>query len=383
MKHYRAYIELSQKYGFVACTWDDGGDFRIMERAARKWDEVKDILISTSSAAPRISLKVIQDTLIQVGWSNALSADSIFIEYRTASGSYRKMISLPSDSVKWFHTGASEETWHYYRIIAQYSGTEKKFSEPQRIYLPKYVLKVRGLYKGSPLAIPGTIEAEDFDTGGEGLTWHEASITNLGGAYRPTESVDIFNGNNGEYYISNVWPGEWFEHTVNVQTEGEYIIRFHVAAKEAGGTFILKIGNSFTDTLSVPSTQSSIITTVISDTVFLSQGEQIMRFSVVDIPYFSIDKFEFLLVPVITSVHELSTALLHVNLHNDFLTITLTGSEMITELLIYDADGRLILSNHDPGLTIIVPAGKLSEGLHIIRAVTNIGLLSRKIIISR
>ena len=41
MKHYRAYVEFAQQYGFIACAWDDGGDFRIMERPAHQWDEVK------------------------------------------------------------------------------------------------------------------------------------------------------------------------------------------------------------------------------------------------------------------------------------------------------------------------------------------------------
>jgi hypothetical protein len=45
-------------------------------------------------------------------------------------------------------------------------------------------------FTGSPLAIPGTIQAEDFDGGGEGAAYHDASRGNDGNAYRATD-VDI------------------------------------------------------------------------------------------------------------------------------------------------------------------------------------------------
>ena len=60
MRHYRAYVELAQKYGFAAVAWDDGGNFRIMERQQKKWDEVKDILIHTCANSPTPSAKVLK-----------------------------------------------------------------------------------------------------------------------------------------------------------------------------------------------------------------------------------------------------------------------------------------------------------------------------------
>ena len=45
-------------------------------------------------------------------------------------------------------------------------------------------------FSGVPIAIPGTIQAEDFDNGGEGVGYHDASTGNSGGQYRATD-VDI------------------------------------------------------------------------------------------------------------------------------------------------------------------------------------------------
>ncbi len=62
-------------------------------------------------------------------------------------------------------------------------------------------------------AVPGSVQAEDFDAGGEGVAYHDVEPANLGGAYRPAEGVDIEKG----AYITDVgWirSGEWLGYTV-------------------------------------------------------------------------------------------------------------------------------------------------------------------------
>src|SRR6185369_15904394 len=58
-------------------------------------------------------------------------------------------------------------------------------------------------------------EAEDFDHGGEGFTWHDTETANTNGYYRPG-GVDmdyaVTNGN-PSFAISNAKPGEWVEYT--------------------------------------------------------------------------------------------------------------------------------------------------------------------------
>ncbi len=46
-------------------------------------------------------------------------------------------------------------------------------------------------YGGVPWPIPGTIEAENYDLGGEGVAYHDATAGNSGGLYR-TDDVDIW-----------------------------------------------------------------------------------------------------------------------------------------------------------------------------------------------
>ncbi|MCS6773047.1 MAG: Ig-like domain-containing protein, partial [Thermoflexales bacterium] len=75
----------------------------------------------------------------------------------------------------------------------------------------------KGPYGGTPRSILSTIQLEDYDEGGSGVSWWDTSPTNEGGAYR-NDSVDIqvTNDVSGSYHIGWVNAGEWLEYTVVV-----------------------------------------------------------------------------------------------------------------------------------------------------------------------
>ena len=45
-------------------------------------------------------------------------------------------------------------------------------------------------FNGTPVNLPATIQAENFDNGGEGVAYHDNDAANQGGAYRQT-GVDV------------------------------------------------------------------------------------------------------------------------------------------------------------------------------------------------
>ncbi len=71
--------------------------------------------------------------------------------------------------------------------------------------------------------IPGKIEAENYDYGGEGKAYHDNSPGNSYDTYRK-DGVDIENvWDNGQAYILNdVQAGEWLEYTVYVAETNQY-----------------------------------------------------------------------------------------------------------------------------------------------------------------
>lgn len=384
MKHYRAYVEFAQQYGFISCAWDDGGDFRIMERSAHKWEEVKDILLRTNALAPRnINLNILQDTLIQVTWTNGVSdADSIFIEHRVPTGVYSRIASLKGDTAFFLHHKANQDLYHHYRIIAHYNTGEEMYSQPIRILLPKYLPKIRGFFLGEPISVPGTVQAEDYDTGGEGLTFHDDNSHNMGGKYRLTEGVDIYSANNVDFLVSSTFLGEWFEHTVNSEQDNEYKIDFYLASRDAGGSFKIETGTTASKTISVPGTYSLVNTTIVSDTLFLKEGLHVIRFTVLGEPTFSIDKMVFSPISIPSDVQNVESHKLSVtqNMNRD-LVLNISPDNEIQQIKLFNMKGSMIHSEPHPAEELIIPYNDAFLGLVIIQAITSNGIYVMKYMI--
>ncbi len=96
-------------------------------------------------------------------------------------------------------------------------------------------------YRMTPAAIPGTLEAEDYDLGGQEVAYNDANANNNGGAYRPAEGVDIEGSSDAGGGLNVGWiePGEWMEYAVDV-TAGTYDVQVRVASDVDGGTLHLE-----------------------------------------------------------------------------------------------------------------------------------------------
>ncbi len=84
------------------------------------------------------------------------------------------------------------------------------------------------LSRGSALRI----EAEDFDSGGEGVAYHDTTSQNEGRAYRTNEGADIETSKDpggGGYVLSFMRGGEWWNYSIRVQDPGEYQLKLRVA----------------------------------------------------------------------------------------------------------------------------------------------------------
>lgn len=145
-------------------------------------------------------------------------------------------------------------------------------------------------YKGVK-DVPGIIEAEDYDLGGEGLAFHDSDNTNEGdgASYRSDGGgVDIVIGNGG-YAIGYTAVGEWLEYTINVTKAGEYSYEAYVASGTTGSSFNLGLPkpNGRVETLcriSVPKTGDNDWNTykVVSGNFSkpLQEGQQILHLQI-------------------------------------------------------------------------------------------------------
>ncbi len=99
--------------------------------------------------------------------------------------------------------------------------------------------KRRQPYQGIVPTLPGTIEAENFDEGVEGVSFHDDGA-NAGVRTHRTDGggVDIYKAGEG-YAIGNTKDGEWLDYTVDVQEDGLYSLDAVVSAASEGGSFYI------------------------------------------------------------------------------------------------------------------------------------------------
>lgn len=134
-------------------------------------------------------------------------------------------------------------------------------------------------YGGTPRALPGVVEAEDFDEGGEGVAYHDESASNSGGGYRKT-GVDIQRTSDlgGGYNVGWMTAGEWLAYTVQVAAPGTYTLQVRVAAAGEGGRFHVEAGGrDVSGPLVIPNTGSWQRWTTVKAPVRLSTGVQVLR----------------------------------------------------------------------------------------------------------
>jgi len=384
MKHYRAYMNFSLKYGFTPCAWDDGGNFGVMLRAARKWNDIKDILMYCDPGSPTITnLSIEQDTLVSIQWSNGSGGqDSISVQRKTGWGSFVSIAILGSESTSYTDTGAEQEKDHYYRIVAHHPQQKVTHSNPLYIHLPEYVPMVRSCFLGTPHQVPGTIEAEDYDMGGEGLTYHDMDSRNVAGAYRTDEAVDIYELDDGIYHVGNALPGEWYEYSMVVEQAGDYQMDVYCSALTTGGKFLISIGEMASDTLEVQASGSWFETSKTSLQLDLAEGEQILRFTVIEQPMFNIDKFEFSMdaTGISPEIQNASRLILFQEASGDLLIKT-TRTSLLNYVQAYDLMGHLHAVSKDPSNIQRIPAHQLKAGIYVVRAYEDQMIHTKKILI--
>lgn len=112
-------------------------------------------------------------------------------------------------------------------------------------------------FAGKTAVIPGTIEAEHFDLGDEGLAYHDLTVRNQGVAYREPTGVDIekrADASNG-HGVGWTRRGEWLAYSVEVAKPGAYRLEIPVASQGPGGVFHVEFdGVDVTGPLRVPDT---------------------------------------------------------------------------------------------------------------------------------
>lgn len=148
------------------------------------------------------------------------------------------------------------------------------------VFLEKYQGKP---WKNTLQEIPGKVQCELYDLGGEGVAYHDYDSVNNGSGklnpangsvlneFRMHEAVDISYtkpkeiDNNGynlvepameQLYVGWTVPGEWLNYSVKIQQSGKYTVGMMYTASGNGGIQLLLDGKEITKELLVPTTRN-------------------------------------------------------------------------------------------------------------------------------
>src|SRR5580658_6396623 len=139
-------------------------------------------------------------------------------------------------------------------------------------------------FGGTPAPVPGTVQAANYDTGGQGVAYNVTSANGTANSYR-SDGVDLeetadtqdTSAAGGAYDMGWTTPGQWFNYTVEVATAGSYTVSFRVASPY-GVTDALHIasssGTNLTGAVAVPNTGGYQTWTTVTATVTLPAGQQ-------------------------------------------------------------------------------------------------------------
>lgn len=145
-------------------------------------------------------------------------------------------------------------------------------------------------YNNTSAQVPGKVEVEHYDAGGESVAYHDTTLGSQGQdytlaspypppAFRQTTDVDLFRHpsySNG--YLAVMQAGDWMNYTADVAAEGTYTLQARVQwGGGAGGTFHVEAdGADVTGPVRIPDTGYAL-QTISRAGVWLPAGHHVLR----------------------------------------------------------------------------------------------------------
>ncbi|HUD16136.1 MAG TPA: RICIN domain-containing protein, partial [Acidimicrobiales bacterium] len=139
-------------------------------------------------------------------------------------------------------------------------------------------------FGGTAAEVPGTVQAANYDTGGQGAAYNVSSVNGTADSYR-SDGVDLettsdttdTTGAGAGYDLGWTGSGQWTRYTVNAAGAGTYTVSLRVASP-SGVTDALHIANlagtNLSGNINIPATGGWQNWTTVTATVTLPAGTQ-------------------------------------------------------------------------------------------------------------
>jgi beta-glucosidase len=176
------------------------------------------------------------------------------------------------------------QTAQYVRVVLTAADTSYWWSFNQFLVMTNGSVSPEAPFGGTPAAVPGTVQAANYDTGGQGVAYNVTSVNGTANSYR-SDGVDLeattdtqdTTGTGAGYDLGWTTSGQWFRYTVNVATAGTYTVSLRLASPD-GVTDALHIastsGTNLSGDVNAPDTGGWQDWTTVTANVTLPAGTQ-------------------------------------------------------------------------------------------------------------
>jgi hypothetical protein len=249
-------------------------------------------------------------------------------------------------------------------------------------------------YLMRPAPIPGVVEAEYFDLGGQGVGYSDLDQANTGTGIRSDEGVDIegISGAGGAYGVINIGSRDWMEYTIEVAEPGLYSAKVRVASDNGGSFEILVDGVSKTGTVDILPTGGPDVYLNAILNFALDAGVHVLRYRG-RAPGVNVDKIEFTYLGPTSTTEGKGAARFHVD--EAFPNPTATEASFAVRLsqpgqldvTVYDIRGRLVARPFSGRAAtgerdVSIDVSHLRPGVYLVRVAVDDEVAVRRIVVA-
>jgi hypothetical protein len=219
-------------------------------------------------------------------------------------------------------------------------------------------------FSGMATKIPDSIEAENYDIGGEGVSFHDDAKKEGVATQRPDDKVDIGVGGSNGYAVAWFSAGEWLEYTVDVEA-GNYTIDLNASSGTTGGALTMSLDSKTIASINVTGTADWNLykSFKVSNIILNAATNAILR--ITSTGGFNLDKLTFV-KDFELSIQPIPNEDLISEIYPNPVTKTLNvqiKSNLVPELKIYNLQSKLLLSE----TTNNIDVSKLGSGMYILK----------------
>ncbi len=241
------------------------------------------------TAPSALAATTVSTTQINLAWTdNSTNETGFRVERSTDNVTFTEIGTTAANVTTFNSTTLTSGTTYYYRVRAYNAGGNSAYSNTASAT----TAVVQAPYPGPAIPnLPVTLQAENFDKGGQGVSYNEVFGATSSSVYRstPVETVDLqanASANNG-FVVFEAGAGEWLEYTVNAPATALYDIgvrysngfttgagALHVEVCDAAGVTCTNVTGSLTTS---PTGSWSTFATLTKYNVSVSAGNHVIR----------------------------------------------------------------------------------------------------------